>query len=75
MYVIEKGVPLPEISPHASVRADWPDSLAATFLKMEPGDSLLTTKTLQAISAAAARSGVNVTSRKEGISYRVWRRA
>lgn len=73
-YVIEKGVPLPDLgnARHAS-RHRTPSSLAATFLKMEKGDSILTTKTLQAISLAALRCGVDVTSRREGAAYRIWR--
>ena len=72
-YVIEKGVPLPQESKHISTSAAWKGGLASAFREMEVGDSLLTDKTLQAISAAASRSGVCVTSRKEGASYRVWR--
>ena len=72
-YVIEKGVPLPEESPHSGRRASWSDSLSATFLRMEKGDSIVSTRSLQAISSASCRSGVSVTSRREGGGYRVWR--
>ena len=70
-YVIEKNVPLPTGKKHVTVRAQ--DPLWEAFSRMEPGDSLLTKKTLQAISVAAIKSAVNVTSRREGDFYRVWR--
>jgi hypothetical protein len=43
--------------------------------ELQIGDSFVTDKTLQAISAAALRSGTHVTSRREGLLYRVWRSA
>ena len=70
--MIEKNVPLPSGSKHF-VRSRASDPLSDVFSRMEPSDSILTDKTLQAISIAAIRSGVNVTSRKEGSVYRVWR--
>ena len=71
-YVIEKNVPLPSGSKHF-VRSPAVNPLSDVFVRMTPGDSILTDKTLQAISIAAIRCGVNVTSRKEGAAYRVWR--
>lgn len=73
---VEKGVPLPDpAGRHVSRRAFDGGSLGRVMAEMEPGDSFLTDKTLQAISSAALRSGTHVTSRKEGSLYRVWRSA
>lgn len=73
---IEKGVPLPDPGGrHVSRRGFDGGSLGRTMARLELGDSFLTDKTLQAISAAALRSGTHVTSRREGALYRVWRSA
>lgn len=73
---IEKGVPLPDPAGRHVSRRAWNEcGLAKAMSQMEPGDSFLTDKTLQAISAAALRSGTQVTSRREGPHYRVWRAA
>ena len=72
-YVIEKGIPLPDPGKRHFGGINKRSGLCAAFANMEFGDSLFTTKTLQAISAAAIKSGAHVTSRKEGAGYRVWR--
>jgi hypothetical protein len=72
-YVIEKNVPLPDMTGKKHVSQRGPDSLWSVFIRMEAGDSILTKRTLQAISSAAIRSKTHVTSRREGDRYRVWK--
>ncbi len=73
---IESGVPLPDPAGcHVSRRSLDGGTLGKAMTQLQIGDSFLTDKTLQAISAAALRSGTHVTSRKEGNLYRVWRSA
>lgn len=73
MYEIEKGIPIPSLDGKHVWKERAETSMSKTMASMEVGDSFLTNKTLQAISLAAIRSGANVTSRKEGSMYRVWR--
>lgn len=75
MIEIEKGVPIPPVGSRHIVKQRSPSPLTEAMAKMAPGDSFLTDKTLQAISAAAIRTGAHVTSRREGSMYRVWRTA
>ena len=73
-YVIEKGIPAPDLSSkHVWRRSREVDPMWKVIAAMEPGDSFLTDKTLQAISLASAKTKTAVASRKEGSFYRVWR--
>lgn len=72
-YIIEKGIPMPDLTSKKHVNVRSPDPMWSAFQSMEVGDSILTKKSLPAISFAAQKSGVNVTSRREGLAYRVWR--